>query len=71
MITVKLATFNAAVLAWVEIRPDAMEFDGTERCFRFDDEGRAEYAFHRDLMENGERARWYGHVYTQRDFVFT
>lgn len=31
------------------------------RCFKFDGDGRAEYAMLEDLRENGERARWYGH----------
>lgn len=43
---------------------------GRARCFRFDSAGRAEYALHKDLTENGNRARWFGHVFTAKDFVF-
>lgn len=54
---------------WVEDLPDSAERTGSERCFRFDAQGRAEWASLADLVENGERARWFGHVYTAADFV--
>lgn len=48
---------------------DHEERTGAERCFRFDKEGRAEYAILKDLQENGERARFFGHQFSASDFV--
>ncbi len=41
----------------------------SDRCFRFDAEGRAEFAYFGDLEANGERARWYGHQFKMEDFI--
>jgi len=48
---------------------DRREQKPTDRCFRFDSEGRAEYALLGDLRAGAERARWYGHCYTVKDFT--
>lgn len=54
---------------WIE-NFGGMERTGRERCFRFDKEGRAEFATLYSLQNDGERARWFGHVYTSKDFTF-
>lgn len=64
---VKFSTLAGGVFAEVT---DAMEYRTTDRCFRFDGAGNSEYAFHGDLVANGERARWYGHQFKERDFAF-
>jgi len=43
---------------------------GEERCFRFDDKGNAEWASLSDVNANGERARFFHHVFKERDFIF-
>jgi hypothetical protein len=48
---------------------DKMEYESSDRCFRFDAKGNAEYAFYGDLVANGERARYYGHVYKANEFL--
>lgn len=63
---VKFSTLAGGV--FIEVR-DADEYAADDRCFRFRD-GFAEYAFHGDLVANGERARWYGHCYREKDFLF-
>lgn len=47
-----------------------MEYDGSERCFRFDSEGRSEYAIHADLMDCNPAPRWFGHIFNETDFSF-
>ena len=64
---VKFSTLAGGV--WIEVNA-LSERTGSERCFRFDNYGNAEYAFLSDLSENGDRARWYGHAYKQKDFLF-
>lgn len=63
---VSFATIAGGV--WIEVL-EAMERTGRERCFRFDDAGNAEYALLADLQQNGERARWFSHVFKYRDFT--
>lgn len=46
-----------------------MERTGRERCFRFDNEGNAEYALLSDLQSQPNAARWYGHAFKAKDFV--
>jgi hypothetical protein len=48
----------------------AMERSGKERCFRFDKAGNAEYAVLKDIELNGNHARWFGHSYKAKDFIF-
>lgn len=40
-----------------------------DRCFRFDKEGRAEYAYYGDLISGNPAPRWYGHIGNVKDFV--
>ena len=47
-----------------------MERTGRERCFRFDKNGNAEYAVLSELQARPDAARWYGHAYKAKDFVF-
>lgn len=54
---------------WIEVLT-GMDRSGAERCFRFDKSGNAEYALLKDLSDNGERARWFGHAFKAKDFVF-
>ena len=42
----------------------------TDRCFRFDSEGRSEYAHYADLMSTNPAPRWYGHQFREKDFIF-
>jgi len=42
----------------------------SDRCFRFDSAGCAEYAFFADLAGSNPAPRWFGHLYTAKDFVF-
>lgn len=46
------------------------EIGDTERAFRFDDKGNAEYAYVHELRENPSHARWYGHVLPESQFTF-
>lgn len=67
MIVASFSTVAGGV--WVEDVPGREERTGSERCFRFDSEGRAEYAILKDAQERGEGCRWFGHVYTSKDFI--
>lgn len=50
--------------AWIEERETPL---GTTRVWRFDDQGRAEWA---DLAAlQAGNARWYGHQFTAKDFI--
>lgn len=49
---------------------DGAEFSANARCFRFDRNGRCEYAFHGDLISSNPAPRWYGHQFTEKDFIF-
>lgn len=42
----------------------------SDRCFRFDTNGNAEYATFADLIGNNPAPRWFGHVYKEKDFIF-
>ena len=66
MIVAKFSTLAGGV--FIEQTP-ASEYLATDRCFRFDKSGNAEYAFYGELVKNGDRARFYGHVYTAKDFL--
>jgi hypothetical protein len=43
----------------------------SDRCFRFDDQGRSEYALYGDLISSNPAPRWYGFQLEERDFTFT
>jgi hypothetical protein len=42
----------------------------SDRCFRFNAEGHAEYALFADLVGSNPAPRWFGHFYTEKDFMF-
>ena len=42
----------------------------SDRCFRFDAKGNAEYATFADLISNNPAPRWFGHVFKEKDFIF-
>ena len=42
----------------------------SDRCFRFDAVGNAEYALFADLVSNNPAPRWFGHCYKASEFVF-
>lgn len=48
----------------------AAERRPTDRCFRFDANGNAEYAMFADLIGNNPTPRWFGHVFKEKDFLF-
>lgn len=50
--------------AWIEQEPTPF---GTTRVWRFDEVGRAEWACLEEVKSG--RARWFGHQFTQRDFI--
>lgn len=64
---VKFATLAGGV--FIEVTA-AEERKSSDRCFRFDSNGNAEYAFFGDLVSANPAPRWYGHMYTERDFMF-
>ena len=43
---------------------------GSDRCFRFDANGNAEYAMFSDLASGNPAPRWYGHQFKECDFTF-
>lgn len=42
----------------------------SDRCFRFDANGNAEYALFADLIGSNPAPRWFGHVFKEKDFLF-
>ena len=48
----------------------ADERNPSDRCFRFDSAGRAEYAFFADLISSNPAPRWFAHLFTEKDFIF-
>jgi hypothetical protein len=63
---VKFSTIAGGVFIEVNDRP---EYADTDRCFRFDDRGNAEYALLGELKQDADRARWYGHAYKADAFT--
>lgn len=55
---------------FVEVLDGASDYEPHHRCFRFDADGRAEWTSQYDLATHGDRARWFGHQYTEKDFTF-
>lgn len=49
---------------------DAEERRASDRCFRFDASGNAEYALFGDLTSANPAPRWFGHQFKERDFTF-
>lgn len=64
---VKFSTIAGGV--FIEVK-DADEYRPSDRCFRFDAKGNAEYALFGDLTGNNPAPRWFGHVYKEQDFLF-
>lgn len=64
---VKFSTLADGV--FIEVT-DATERSASDRCFRFDSLGNAEYAFFGDLTSNNPAPRWFGHCYKEADFTF-
>lgn len=54
---------------FIEVK-DANEYQPSDRCFRFDAAGNAEWASYGDLFLNGKFARWFGHQFKKKDFIF-
>jgi len=46
------------------------DFKPSDRCFRFDANGNAEYALFADLTGSNPAPRWFGHQFRERDFTF-
>ena len=42
----------------------------SDRCFRFDEKGNAEYALFAELTGSNPAPRWFGHAFKERDFTF-
>ena len=64
---VKFSTLAGGV--FIEVT-SASEYRGSERCFRFDAAGNAEWAAYADLIGANPAPRWFGHVYKAKDFIF-
>ena len=48
----------------------ADERSPSDRCFRFDAAGHAEYAHFADLISNNPAPRWFGHIFSEKEFIF-
>lgn len=64
---VKFSTLADGV--FIEVT-DAMERQPSDRCFRFDAAGNAEYAIFADLISNNPAPRWFAHIFHERQFTF-
>lgn len=64
---VKFSTLRGGV--FIEVT-NSNEYNDKDRCFRFDKNGNAEYAFYGDLISNNPAPRWYHHSYKEKDFIF-
>lgn len=42
----------------------------SDRCFRFDENGNAEWASFADLTGRNPAPRWFGHAFKEKDFIF-
>lgn len=42
----------------------------SDRCFRFDAKGNSEWASLADLTGSNPAPRWFGHCFTEKDFLF-
>lgn len=66
-LVVKFSTLAGGVFIEENGTPERKPED---RCFRFSAGGAAEYAAWGELMSDPDRARWYGHQFRERDFLF-
>ena len=64
---VKFSTLADGV--FIEVT-DAMEYQPSDRCFRFDTAGNAEYAIFADLISNNPAPRWFADCFHERQFTF-
>lgn len=64
---VKFSTLAGGV--FIEVG-NADERRASDRCFRFDANGNAEYALFGDLTGSNPAPRWFGHQFKERDFTF-
>ncbi len=66
MVLVKFSTLAGGV--FIE---DNGSFDRkpSDRCFRFNADGSAEWASYADLTGNNPAPRWFGHQYKADDFL--
>lgn len=55
---------------FIEVHAGREEYQDDDRCFRFDDMGRAEYALYGDLISGNPSPRWYHHQFNKTDFIF-
>lgn len=66
---VKFSTLAGGV--FIEIKNgDETDYQPNDRCFRFDKDGNAEYAFYSELTNGNPAPRWYGHTFKAGQFVF-
>ena len=63
---VKFSTLAGGV--FIEVTAD--ERQPSARCFRFDENGNAEYALFAELTNSNPAPRWFGHMFKERDFTF-
>lgn len=66
MIVAKFSTLAGGV--WIEEALDE-NYSDAARCFRFDAQGRAEWARRGDLISGQPAPRWFSHQYTAKDFI--
>jgi hypothetical protein len=66
-VLVKFSTLANGV--FIEVS-DADEHQPSDRCFRFDANGNAEYSTFAALTGGNPAPRWFGHVFKERDFLF-
>ena len=64
---VKFSTLGGG--CFIEVS-DHDEIQDSDRCFRFDRKGYAEWAYVKSVKEDGNWTLWYGHNLTQADFSF-
>lgn len=63
---VKFSTLAGGV--FIEVTDNA-EYQPSDRCFRFAEDGSVEYTTFRELETAPDFARWYGHQYRASDFT--
>lgn len=68
--TIKVQFAALAGGVYIETGDNNPDHDDFDRCFRFDSEGRAEYAYLIDLIDGNPAPRWHAHQYIARDFEF-
>jgi hypothetical protein len=64
---VKFSTLRDGV--FIEVG-DGADYHAHSRCFRFDANGNAEFAYLHDLISENPAPRWFGHCYKEHEFTF-